>query len=336
MRKWLWVSAGLAVGVAILAAGWIWHSSSAPAREKVRVGYWTSGVSLGFGTVLEAEKFLEKQGIEVEYVRFPDLASQIRALASGSIDITFGSPLSAIYAADEEGVPVKLVAASQPADAVVVVPADSPIKTLADLRGKKVGGTYPTAAVSVLLNTIADQGYGIKPDEYTIVAGNESRLVQFLAQNQIDASVLRAVTVDQVGNDVKLRTIATVGDEWKKITGNDAPPYIGTVAATSDFVSKNPEATARVISGLIEAQKWGSANKDQVAKIMEKKANLPEKDARVFASRWDSMYRTSFDPATIETLKREHQAFEKVGVIKGPLNEAVFVTEPYRKASGEK
>lgn len=336
MRKWIVVSGVVIIAAVVAAFFWLTPSSSAPPKEKVRVGYWTSGVSLGFGTVLEAEKFLEKEGLEVEYVRFPDLPSQIRALASGSIDITFGSPLSAIYAADEEGVPVVLVAASQPADAVVVVPEGSPIRTLADLKGKKVGSTYPTAAVSVLLNTIADQGYGIKPSDYLIVAGNESRLVQFLAQNQVDASVLRTVTADQVGSELKLRTIASFGDEWKKITKSDAPPYIGTVAATGDFVSKNPDATAKVIRGLIEAQKWGSANKDQVAKIMEQKANLPEKDARIFANRWDSMYRTSFDPDTIKTLKREHAAFEKVGVIKGPLNEAIFVTEPYTKAIAKK
>ena len=335
MRKWI-VITGLVVVAAVGAAYfWLAPSTSSPAKEKVRVGYWTSGVSLGFGTVLEDQKFLEKQGLDVEFVRFPDLAAQIRALASGSIDVTFGSPLSAIYAADEEGVPVVLIGASQPADAVVVVPEDSLIKTLADLKGKKVGGTYPTAAVSVLLNTIADQGYGVKPEDFLIVAGNESRLVQFLAQKQVDASVLRTVTLDQVGKDLKLKTIAHLGDEWKKITGNNAPPYIGTVAATREFAQKNPDEAARVIRGLIKAQKWGSANKDQVATIMEKKANLPEKDAGVFASRWDSMYRTSFDPATIETLKREHEAFKKVGVIKGSLNEAVFVTEPYKKATGQ-
>lgn len=334
MRKWIVVS--VLVIIAAAAAGYFWLSSPpAPAKEKVRVGYWTSGVSLGFGTVLEEQKFLEKEGLEVEFVRFPDLAAQIRALASGSIDVTFGSPLSAIYAADEEGVPVVLIGASQPADAVVVVPEDSPIKTLADLKGKKVGGTYPTAAVSVLLNTIADQGYGVKPEDFLIVAGNESRLVQFLAQKQVDASVLRTVTADQVGKELKLKTIAGLSDEWKKITKNDAPPYIGTVAATKDFAVKNPDAAAKVIRGLIEAQKWGSANKDQVATIMEKKANLPEKDARVFANRWDNMYQTAFDPVTIKTLKLEHEAFKKVGVIKGPLNEAVFVTEPYKKATGK-
>ena len=36
----------------------------------LRVGYWTSGTSLGFGAVLEAQKFFEKQGLQVQFVHF--------------------------------------------------------------------------------------------------------------------------------------------------------------------------------------------------------------------------------------------------------------------------
>ena len=37
-------------------------AASAAAQEKIKVGYWTSGFSVGFGAVLEAGKFLEAQG----------------------------------------------------------------------------------------------------------------------------------------------------------------------------------------------------------------------------------------------------------------------------------
>ena len=274
------------------------------------------------------------QGLDVKIVPPSDPALPPRLVAAGQADLAITYQPQVHFFADE-GLPLVRVGTLINSPLNTIIALDKDIKTPADLKGKKVGGTYPTAAVSVLLNTIADQGYGVRPEDFLIVAGNESRLVQFLAQKQVDASVLRTVTLDQVGKELKLKTIANLGDEWKKITKNDAPPYIGTVAATTDFAVRNPDAAARVIRGLIEAQKWGSANKDQVATIMEKKANLPEKDARVFASRWDSMYRTAFDPVTIKTLKLEHEAFKKVGVIKGQLNEAVFVTEPYKKATGQ-
>jgi len=307
-------------------------ASTALAQEKVRVGYWTSGVSIGFGAILEAGKFIEKEGLDVEFVRFPDLTSQIRALASGSIDATFGTPLPAVFAASAEGVPVSLIAVSQLADAVVVVPEGSPVKTLGDLKGKRVGGTYPTAAVTVLLNAVIDQKHGIKPHEYSIVSGNESRLVQFLAQKQVDASILRSVTLEQVKNDLKLKIIASLIDEWKKVTKSSAPPYIGTVAVTSNFAHKHPDAAAKLIRGLLQAEKWGKENEEEVVRILQKQVNLPEKDARAFASRWKHVYRLAFDPQTIRTLKLEHEAFRKVGVIKDALKEDVFVVGPYQKA----
>jgi NitT/TauT family transport system substrate-binding protein len=54
--------------------------ATSPARaEKVRIGYWNSGTSLGFGAVMEAMKFVEKEGLEVEYIQFPDLNAPTKA-----------------------------------------------------------------------------------------------------------------------------------------------------------------------------------------------------------------------------------------------------------------
>ena len=56
------------------------------ANTKIRIGYWTSGVSLGYGAVLENQAFLKKRGIDAEFVHFPDVNAPLKALASGSID----------------------------------------------------------------------------------------------------------------------------------------------------------------------------------------------------------------------------------------------------------
>mgnify|MGYP001023939406 CR=1 FL=1 len=58
----------------------------AHAAEKIRIGYWSSGVSLGYGAVLEAQPFLKEQGLDVEFVKFPDVNAPLRALAANSID----------------------------------------------------------------------------------------------------------------------------------------------------------------------------------------------------------------------------------------------------------
>ena len=41
--------------------------------QKIKVGYWTSGFSLGFGAVLEQMKLAEKEGLDVEWVKFAEV-----------------------------------------------------------------------------------------------------------------------------------------------------------------------------------------------------------------------------------------------------------------------
>ena len=63
----------------------------AHAQEKIKIGYWSSGFSVGFGAVLEAGKFVEQQGLVPEYVRFADVTGPTKAILTQSIDATFGS-----------------------------------------------------------------------------------------------------------------------------------------------------------------------------------------------------------------------------------------------------
>ena len=56
-RKWVRAAA------AVFFAAALCSSASA---QKIKVGYWTSGVSLGFGSTIEQMKFLEKQGYSIE------------------------------------------------------------------------------------------------------------------------------------------------------------------------------------------------------------------------------------------------------------------------------
>ena len=46
---------------------------SAALAQKIKVGYWTSGFSLGFGSVMEQMKFAEKEGLNVEWAKFAEV-----------------------------------------------------------------------------------------------------------------------------------------------------------------------------------------------------------------------------------------------------------------------
>lgn len=314
-----------------LAAVALLASANALAADKVRIGYWSSGVSLGYGSVLEATDFLKKQNLDVEFVRFPDVNAPLRALASNSIDLAFGAPAAGVFSSAAEGVPIKVFSATQPADVQFVVPEGSPITSLEQLRGKKVGMSPAGSSVAVIAGAVLDGNYGIKSSDFSLVGGNESRIAQFLAQKQVDAAALRSVTIAQL-SELKVTRLGTFADEWKKLTKSDSVPYIGIGAVRSEFIAQHPDVVARVLAGMRNTLSWGETHRDQVVEILQKSANLPEQDARVYAGQWSNMNRVAFEPADIATLKREHQVFTESGMIKGELKDDLFVTGPYEQS----
>lgn len=303
----------------------------AAAEGKVRIGYWTSGVSLGYGSVLESQDFLKKHGVEAEFVHFPDVNAPLKALASGSIDLAFGAPVAGVFSVAAEGVPLKIFAATQPADVAFVVPEGSPVTSLSQLKGKKVGMSPAGSSVAVIGSTLLQENAGIAPDDFSLVGGNESRLAQFLAQKQVDAAALRTLTVKQLP-DLKLTVIGTFAEEWKKLTHSEALPYIGVGAVRSELIDKQPETVARVIAALRDTLAWGRAHPDEVVTILKAKASLPDDQARAYVSLWDRMNQLAFEPADIDTLKREHAVLVSSGSIKGELDDALFDARPYQAA----
>lgn len=327
MRKLIIVAALAATAVLSVAA----H-----AADKVRIGYWTSGVSLGYGSVLEAKDFLAKRGIEAEFFHFPDVNAPIRALAAGSIDLAFGAPLAGVFSSAAEGVPIKIFAATQPADVQFVVPADSPINSIEALKGKKIGMSPAGSSVAVIASAVLEGNHGIKVNDFSLVGGNEARLAQFLAQKQVDGAALRSVTIAQLGDELKLKRLGSFADEWKTLTKSDAVPYIGVGAVSAKLVDAHPETVARVIAALRDTLAWGDAHPDDVVAILKKSANLPENDARVYVGQWNAMNRLSFEPQDLDTLRREHQVFADGGLIKGELTADLFATEPYAQSKNLK
>ncbi len=301
------------------------------AAEKVRIGYWSSGVSLGYGSVLEATDFLKQQGLDVQFVRFPDVNAPLRALASNSIDLAFGAPAAGVFSSAAEGVPIKVFAATQPADVQFVVPEGSPIKSLDQFRGKKIGMSPAGSSVAVIAGAVLAGNHGIGANDFSLVGGNESRLAQFLAQKQVDGAALRSVTVAQL-KELKVTRLGSFAQEWQRLTGASSVPYIGIGAVRAEFVAAHPEAVARVIAGLRNTLAWGDTHRDEVVAILQKSANLPEEDARIYAAQWNDMNRVAFEPTDLQTLKRQHEVFAAGGLIKGSLPADLFVTGPYEAA----
>jgi ABC-type nitrate/sulfonate/bicarbonate transport system substrate-binding protein len=310
---------------------WAFLGGSALA-QKIKVGYWTSGVSVGFGSVLEQMKFLEKQGLDVEYIKFSDVNGPTRAIVSGAIDVAFGASAAGALTIAADGVPIKIFLSTQIAEVRFAVLDNSPIKSLADFKGKKIGMSPPGSATHAIALALLEGNYGLKPADYIVVPGNEPRLAQFLAQGEIQASALRGTTVAQMGDQVKLRILGNYVDEWKKLTKSSAAPVIGVGIVHSDYLAKNPEALVKFVVGMKEATDWGARNAPRVAEILQKAANLKADDAAAYASQWTLIYVTSFEPADVAMMKKMAEIFKGAGSLKKDVPDSAFASDPYIKA----
>jgi len=299
--------------------------------QKMKVGYWTSGFSLGFGAVMEQMKFAESQGLNVEWVKFAEVNGPTRAIVSNAIDIAFAAPSTNSMGIAADGVPVKIVLATQIAEAQIVVLDGSPIKAVGDLKGKKIGMSPAGSATHAIATAILDHNFGLKPSDYSVAPANEAQLAQFLSQKEIDAGVLRSVTLAQI-EETKLRRLGSIVDEWKKLSKGNAPPILAVTIVYSDYLTKNPDAVAKFIAATRVALQYGSKNKPRVGEILQKAANMTATDARAYANQWDGAYIASFEPADIASLKKMYDIVKAAGGATKDAPDSAFDTGPYARA----
>ena len=301
------------------------------AAQKMKVGYWTSGFSLGFGAVMEQMKLAEKEGLEIEWVKFAEVNGPTRAIVSQGIDIAFAAPSTASMQIAGDGVPVKLVLATQILEGQFVVLPASPLKSLSEIKGRKIGMSPSGSATHAIVTAILENNYSLKPGDYAAVPGNEGRLAQFLTQKEIDVAAIRSVTIAQM-DEVKPRRLTSIVDEWKKLTKSTAAPILAVTIVHDNYLAKNPQAVAKFIAAVRKGLEFGSKNKPQVAEILQKAANMNPTDAKAYAAQWEGAYMASFEPHDVASLKRLQQIALAAGAVKKEAPDSAFVTGPYQQS----
>jgi ABC-type nitrate/sulfonate/bicarbonate transport system substrate-binding protein len=314
-----------------LAAVSLALAAAPAAAQKMKVGYWTSGFSLGFGAVMEQMKFAEKEGLDVEWVKFAEVNGPTRAIVTQGIDIAFAAPSTASMQIAGDGVPVKIVLATQILEGQFVVLPGSPLKSLADAKGRKIGMSPSGSATHAIATAILENNYGLKPTDYSAVPGNEGRLAQFLTQKDIDVAAIRSVTIAQM-DEVKPRRLTSIVDEWKKLTKSNAAPILAVTIVHDNYLAKNPAAMAKFIAAVRKGLEFGARNKPQVAEILQKAANMNAEDARAYAAQWEGAYMASLEPHDVASLKRMQEIAKAAGAVKKEAPDSAFVTGPYQQS----
>ncbi len=242
----------------------------------------------------------KKHGLNLKIVDFTGGSKMATAMAAGSIDIGDGAGTEMALVA--KGVPMTAVCESAgPIPFIGIgVPYDSPIKTIDQLKGKKIGFSSAGSLTDWLIRELV-RAEKWQPQDVTGVAiGNGAgNIISAFRAHLIDAdvgvtSLFLAMEEKQTG-----RLLFPV----TKYEGNLAA---GTVFASNNLIKNNPDAVRAFVAAWIETVDYMRAHKAETVKIESKITGFPES---VMAKDYDltiGMFTKDckFDPESIATLKR--------------------------------
>ncbi len=177
----------IAVLSALLIAGFV---SEAQAQTTVRVAWCARTVSSAAAPYAIATKmgWFAKDGIKVEVVPMPGSTDCTKAVATK--DVQYGLPsIEPVAIIRQQGIKIKNFYTAYQANIYgIAVPEDSPIKTFADLKGKKIGVTSMASAGVIVARALAKNN-GLDPDKDVsiVVAGEAAQTAALLRGKQIDA-----------------------------------------------------------------------------------------------------------------------------------------------------
>lgn len=247
--------------------------------------------------VVRDQKLIEKAlpNTEVKWVFSQGSNRSLEYLNSGSVDFASTAGLAAVLSR-ANGSPIKTVyIQSQPEWTALLVAKDSKIKTLQDLKGKKIAATKGTDPFLFTLQALDTVGLGKRDVQLVHLQHPDGKTA--LERKQVDA---------WAGLD-PLMASAQVQSGAKLLYRNVGFNSYSVLSVKENFAKTSPEAIEAVIQAYEQARKWAKANPDKVAALLAKEAKLPLNVAQLQLSR------TNFDQ-NIPTNKHIN-ALQKAGRI---------------------
>jgi ABC-type nitrate/sulfonate/bicarbonate transport system substrate-binding protein len=217
---------------------------------KIRIGY-PSGMNGQIPVILDKAGIAAKHHLQAEYTAFQYGPPMMEALVSGKLDAVATSFLPPFALSSKLPGSVKFVATLGQSSESLLVPKTSAAKTLADLKGRKIGVSFKSESHLDLLIALKEGGLDSKSD-VTLVNLQPNELPAALEKGLVDAAVIRQPQVLRLQERLGVRAIQT----W---------PFPFTSIVRTGFLTNHPEAVKNYIEALREATIFIATNPDKAS-----------------------------------------------------------------------
>jgi sulfonate transport system substrate-binding protein len=308
-REFLQLSAGAAAAVV-----WSARANAQAAPKEIRIGTQKGGFFPAVRQRHTLENAFQPEGIEIKWVDFQFGPPLLEAINVGSVDFGYVGDAPPIFA-QAANARIRYVAAvkQEGNTQAIIVPKDSPIQTLADLKGKRVAFGKGSSAHNLLVAAL--EKVGLTWNDITPAPLAPADATAAFIKGSVDAWSIWDPYLALAELKENARVIAFDKDVHKPNSF-----YI----AGADFVEKYPALVARLNNVFASEGVWADQHHEEVARAQAEATGVDIEAVRRFVDR--SAYRVvPVDDEVIQTQQAVADRFARLGLIPKPVKVADIV-----------
>ena len=249
----------LALAPAALAFPRVWAQAGKPEKSKLTIA--VGGKNLFYYlplTIAEQLGYFKDEGLQVEVPDFAGGSKALQALVGGSADVVSGAyePTSNMQAKNQI-IESFVLQGRAPQIVLAVSTKTMPgYKSLADLKGKKIGVTAPGSSTSMMASYVLAKA-GLKPSDVSFIGvGAASGAITAVKSGQVDAiaNLDPVITMLQRDNLIKVVADTRTLKDTQAVYGGPMPAAV--LYTHGKFIQENPNTTQALANAMVHALRW--------------------------------------------------------------------------------
>ncbi|MEA3394993.1 MAG: aliphatic sulfonate ABC transporter substrate-binding protein [Pseudomonadota bacterium] len=293
------------------------HAQTAKAPEQLRIGYQKSAVNL---VILKQQSVLEKRfpATKVSWIEFPAGPQLLEALSVGSLEFGLTGDSPPVFA-QAAGKDLLYVGAEppKPDSSAILVLKDSPVKKLADLKGRKIALQKGSSAHYLLVRAVEKAGLQWSDIQPVYLAPADARAA--FERRSVDAWAIWDPYYAATELAIQARVLAT---------GRDLSSNNSFYLASRAFATQHAPAVAVLFDELTRADRQAQENRKEVIKLIANFSGLDAGVVSLFLQRRPKSPVGPLSPQTVADQQRVADAFLQLGLIPKTVNVAEIVWQP--------
>ena len=294
--------------VALLAAAVSFGVVLEAQADALRIGYQKYGTLVLLKARGTLEKRLAEQGVDVQWTEFPGGPQLLEGLNVGSIDFGVTGETPPVFA-QAAGADLLYVAYEPPAPTseAILVPKDSPIKSVKDLKGKKVVLNKGSNVHYLLVRALEDAGLKYSDIQTIFLPPADARAAY--ERGSADAWVIWDPYQAAAEQQLQARTLRDASG-----IADNHQFYL----ATKPYAEQHPKVIEALIEEVRDVGEWAKANPEEVTRQVAPILGLPVDITRTAVQRQG--YGAQFlTPDVVSAQQKIADSFYQLKLIPKPL-----------------